>query len=279
MELDCYYPGRDFPAVSTTGGACALDCRHCSAKYLEGMVPATSPDELLGFAHALCEGGGEGLLLSGGSDSAGCVRLEQFVPAIKEIKATTPLMINVHTGLAGRAELAALVDAGIDAFSVDVYGDDETIREVLGLQATAEDYFSVLETLSDLGAARIAPHLCIGIRGGKLSGESAAIARLARMSPKTLVFISLVPTKGTAFAYVGAPSGDDVVSVIKDARSALPDTRLLLGCMRSRRDRSWEPDAVLAGLDGIVLPSDSTVRMLTSMGFRLRRKGVCCALG
>lgn len=276
--MDCYYPGREFPAVSTTGRTCQLDCRHCQGKYLEGMVPVCCPEELLEFSQALCEAGGKGMLLSGGSDGAGRVRLEHFVPAIKEVKATTDLLINAHTGLSDRGELEALVDAGIDSFSVDVYGDDETVREVLGLQSTAEDYFSVVEHLMDLGARRVAPHLCIGIRAGRLSGESAAVARLGRLSPDTLVLISLIPTRGTAFASVGAPSGAQVVSVIREARAAMPDTRLLLGCMRSRRDRSWEADAVLAGVDGIVLPSESTVRALSGKGYELRKKNTCCAL-
>lgn len=277
--LDCYYPGKGFPSVSTTGRSCSLSCRHCSSRYLEGMAPATDPEELLSFAHALSEAGGEGFLLSGGSDGSGRVRLERFVPAIKEIKATTTLRINAHIGLTPREELGGLVDSGIDAFSVDIYGDDETIREVLCLDAKTQDYISVVKGLMDLGAPIVAPHVCIGVRGGTLGGEMAALRMLEPISPTTLVLISFMPTKGTAYESRPPPSGEDVISVIRGARAILPRTRLLLGCMRSRRDRAWEPEAVFAGLDGIVLPSTETVRAASALGYTIRKKDVCCALG
>lgn len=275
--FDCYYPGRGFPSVSTTGRSCSLSCKHCAGRYLEGMVPATGPDELLSFARALAESGGSGLLLSGGSDPAGRVRLDRFVPAIREIKDSTPLKINAHVGLTPRGELEGLVASGVDTFSVDVYGDDETVHEVLGVRAGAQDYIGVVRDLIDLGA-EVAPHICVGIRGGRTGHEHDAVRAVARLAPKTLVFISFIPTRGTAYESCPVPSGEDVVSVIRGARSALPGTRLLLGCMRSKRDRSWEVDALRAGLDGMVLPSDETVRAASALGYAIRKKGTCCAL-
>lgn len=276
--LDCYYPGKAFPSVSTTGQACSLSCKHCAGRYLGNMVPVTHPDELVTFARSLADSGGAGFLLSGGCDSEGRVRLGRFAPAIREIKATTPLRVNAHVGLSPQSELGSLVDSGIDAFSVDVYGDDETIAEVLGIRARAGDYISVVQDLMDLGA-NVAPHVCVGIRGGKTGHEHAAIDMVSRLSPETLVLISFIPSKGTAFETAAPPRGEEVVSVISYARSALPDTRLVLGCMRSKKDRSWEIDAVLAGLDGIVLPSEETVRAAAAMGLTIRSRETCCALG
>ncbi len=277
--LECFYPGRGFPSISTTGRSCALSCRHCGGRYLEGMVPVTEPEDLVIFAQALERGGGEGFLLSGGSDAGGKVSLGRFVPAIKEVKRTTSLRINAHVGLSPCDELEALVGSGVDAFSVDVYGDAPTISEVLGIRAKAEDYIAVVEQLLALGAPTVAPHICVGVRGGRLSGEMSAIEMLRPLSPGTLVLISFIPTRGTAFESCSPPRGEEVVSVVTAARSALPDTRLLLGCMRSRKDRSWEMDAVLAGIDGMVLPSEATVRAAESLGHSVVRKSVCCALG
>jgi uncharacterized radical SAM superfamily protein len=92
------------------------------------------------------------------------------------------------------------------------------------------------------------------------------------------VLISFIPTKGTEYESRLPPRGDDILSVIRAARSMLPQTRLILGCMRSRRDRSWEGDAVLAGLDGIVLPSAETLKVASSMGRTVRKKVTCCAI-
>jgi uncharacterized radical SAM superfamily protein len=277
--LDCYYPGRGFPSISTTGTSCSLDCKHCAGRYLESMVPMTDPDELVDFARALAERGGKGFLLSGGCDPTGRVPLARFAPAIKEVKSTTGLKVNAHVGLTPKEELSALVGSGVDAFSVDVYGDDTTIREVLGLGAGPEDYISVVRNLIDLGAPVVAPHICLGIRGGELQSEHTALRLLEPLSPDSLVILSFAPTKGTAYASCGTPHGDAIISFVRAARSALPQARVLLGCMRSRRDRSWEADAISAGLDGIVLPSEDTVSRVSSMGIQVRRKETCCAIG
>jgi len=276
--VECFYPGASFPSISTTGVSCALDCKHCGRKYLEGMMPAPTPEDLLGLADVLAKRGAAGFLLSGGVDRDGIVRLEGFVDAIREVKATTDLRVNAHIGLARRDDIRRLVDAGVDAFSVDVYGSDDTIREVLGLPATTRDYLRVVEDLRDAGAPNITPHLCIGLHRGELRGEHRALQDLVRLEPDSIVFISLIPTKGTQFESVRAPSGEDVVSVISSAREMHPGARLLLGCMRSKRDRSWEFDAVQAGVDGIVLPSEGTVERLTRSGIGLRKRTVCCAL-
>ena len=216
--------------------------------------------------------------MSGGSDTAGKVNLAPFVPAIKEIKSTTDLKINVHVGLTPTEELRRLVSSGIDSFSVDVYGDDLTIHEVLGLGAKADDYFRVFEDLGRLGASAVAPHICVGIHGGELNGELRAIERLKKLEPRILIFISLIPTKGSAYESVLAPSGSLIRSVIERAREELPDTKLVLGCMRSKLDRTFECDLVRAGLDGIVLPATGTVDRLRADGYTIKRRATCCSL-
>lgn len=275
--IECFYPGRGFPAISVTGKACFLDCKHCARKYLEGMIPATTPDELIDVAEALAERGAKGFLLSGGVNSSGKVRVPEFVGAIKEIKSTTDLRINAHIGLASTEEIKALVGSGIDSFSVDVYGSDETIEEVLGLGARTEDYLRVVEDLKAQGA-RVAPHICIGIHGGKLKGELLAVERLRKIEPELLIFISLIPTRGTAYQSVAPPSKDMVVSVVRHAKKELPGTMLLLGCMRSKLDRSAEMDIISSGLDGIVLPANSTVEALKKNGYAVRKRSECCSL-
>ena len=241
------------------------------------MIPATSPDDLISVAEALAERGAKGFLLSGGVDSRGKVALVKFAPAIREIKSSTDLRINAHIGLTPRRELEALVESGIDSFSVDIYGSDETIREVLGLKASVEDYFEVVETLQDLGAS-VSPHLCVGIHAGQLKGEFTAIARLKKSEPRTLILISLIPTKGTEYGNVRAPDKEMMLSTVTKARRELPNARLLLGCMRSKSDRSWEFALVDAGLDGIVLPAASTVEKLKTAHYSVKKRAECCAL-
>lgn len=276
--VECFYPGRSFPAISVTGTTCALDCKHCAGKYLAGMIPATTPEELLEVAEALAERDAKGFLLSGGADSSGRVRVAEFADAIVEIKATTRLKVNVHTGLASDYELRRLVRSGVDSFSVDVYGSDETIHEVLGLAARREDYLRVVRSLTAAGAKRVAPHICVGLHAGRLRGEMRAIDSLRRIEPELLVIISFVPTKGTEYASLPPPSKEALLSVIAHAREALPGTKLLLGCMRSKLDRACEFELVEAGVEGIVLPSSNTVARMVASGYTLRKREECCSL-
>ena len=241
------------------------------------MIPATTPSELLDVAEALAERGAQGFLLSGGSDETGRIGIVDFADAIREIKAATDLKINAHIGLASTKEIQHLVGCGIDSFSTDVYGSDETIREVLGLNAKVEDYVKVVADLKSCGAS-VAPHVCIGIHGGAMRGEMIAIERLGRLEPESLILISLIPTKGTAYQSASPPSNEMVASVVRRAREELPNTRLLLGCMRSKLDRSAEFRFVSEGLDGIVLPSSSTVDRLKREGYTVKKRSVCCAI-
>jgi len=242
------------------------------------MIPATTCDELLDVAEALAERGAKGFLLSGGVDSKGRVPISEFLPAVREIKSTTDLKINAHIGLSPRDEISELVKSGIDAFSVDIYGSDDTIRDVLGLRAKLQDYIEVISNLHEAGAPVVAPHICVGIHGGDIKGEFNAIDVLEKLAPKELVLISLMPTSGTAYEGVAAPGKEMMMSVVLRARDRLPDTRLLLGCMRSKKDRSWEYDLVTAGLDGIVLPSASTVERLKMEGYSIKKRSVCCSI-
>jgi uncharacterized radical SAM superfamily protein len=276
--VECFYPGDGFPAISVTGKECALRCKHCGRKYLDGMVPATRPEELVEVAEALAERGAKGFLLSGGSDSSGRVRIADFAGAVAEIKETTDLLINAHVGLSKRSELESLVRSGVDAFSTDLYGDSETISDVLGIEATPEDYYQVIRDLKVLGAPRIAPHVCIGIRGGKLGSEIRAIQNVKELEPEAVILISLMPTKGTAYEGVTPPDREALLQVARRARELMPGTKLLLGCMRSKLDRSSEVDMVEAGVNGLVLPASSTVDRLRSSGYSIKKRSTCCAM-
>ena len=276
--VECFYPGDGFPAISVTGRQCALKCKHCGKKYLDGMVPATKPEELLEVAEVLAERGAKGFLLSGGSDSSGRVRVAEFSDAISEIKQTTDLLINAHVGLSKRSDLERLVRSGVDAFSTDLYGDSQTIAEVLGITASPEDYYQVVRDLRELGAPRVAPHVCVGIRGGKLGSELRAIQAVKALAPQALILISLMPTKGTAYERMTPPSKADLLEVARTARDMMPDAKLLLGCMRSKLDRSSEVDMVGAGIDGIVLPASATVERLRDKGYLIKKQSTCCAM-
>lgn len=243
------------------------------------MRPACSPEDLLGLAHTLEAEDAAGFLLSGGSDSSGKVPVDRFSGAIRRIKDGTGLVVNAHVGLMPRVGLEALVSAGVDAFSVDIYGADRVIRETLGLAATSDDFFRVMTDLKEIGAPVIAPHVCIGLEPGNISSELDAVSRLGPARPEKLILIAFTPTEGTPYEGRPSPPSKAILDVVRFAREELPKTRIFLGCMRPRKDRGYEVDAVAAGIDGIVMPSGETLRHLQKAGVKVRDQRICCALG
>ena len=57
---------RRFLPVSVTGSVCALQCDHCQAKVLDGMLSVSAGQDLFELAKTLRARGTEGLLVSGG---------------------------------------------------------------------------------------------------------------------------------------------------------------------------------------------------------------------
>ena len=241
------------------------------------MRAARSPTELISLAESLEGEGALGFLLSGGSDFDGRVPLEGFTDAIRRIKDVTGLLINAHVGLAPKAILENLVSAGVDAFSVDVHGSTKVIRGTLGLSATPNDFLRVVSDLEALGAQVVAPHVCIGLEPGDASGELNAIRLLGSVGVKRLVLIAFTPTKGTPYETLPPPAPEEILEVVRFTRAQMPDTRLLLGCMRPRSTRSYEVEAVAAGVDGIAMPSNDTLRQLLRQGVHLEERPICCA--
>ncbi len=271
-----YYPGASFPSVSVTGTACSLHCKHCNAHYLEGMHPAETPEKLIEFALKLKKSGGEGLLLSGGSDRNGVVPLGRYAGAIKRIKEETELMINAHVGFAERDEIEKLVSAGVDVFSVDIVGDNSTIQRVYGLNRTTSDYLSLLDDLTEAGAV-VVPHITAGLDFGEIKGEYKAVDMVSGYDLQALVFLSLIPTRGTAMEQVPPLPEKDFLSILKYGTERF-NGEVLVGCMRPRRQKGWEIEAVDSGIKGIVIPATSTLTFLRDKGMEVKVHNHCCAL-
>jgi len=239
-EIRFYHPLPHFPAVSITGEWCALRCKHCMGKYLQGMTPIRSPEKLKEFSIRLEERGGVGILVSGGCTPDGRVPLERFYDALRWIKENTELIINVHTGLIDEEGAEELASTGIDIASVDVVGSDETIRRVYGLRATVEDY---------------------------------------RKTLKQMVILALIPTPGTPMEEVRPPPPRDVAKVTSLARLLMPETSISLGCMRPRAEReSLETLCLKAGADRMVLPSRATRSWAESQDLKILELDGCCSI-
>jgi len=270
-------PGR-FVSVSVTGTACALQCDHCQSRVLEGMIP-TNGKGLFELAGELAARGTRGLLVSGGCDRRGRVPLLRHVPDLKRIRCELGLTIRVHPGLPDEETAAALGEVDLDGAMLDVIGAAETIREVYHLDAGVEEYEAVLARLARHGVPLV-PHIILGLHYGRLLGEWRALEMIARHRPKFLVLVILMPLYGTAMAGVTPPSAEEIGGFFDLARTALPDTPIMLGCARPIGPIKAEIDrrAVDAGLNGIAYPAEGIVAYAESRGLTPQFHDACCGV-
>lgn len=270
---------RRFLPVSVTGGACALQCDHCQANVLKGMISAKAGRDLYELAHRLWSQGTDGLLISGGSTRSGGVPLDRHMDAIARIKAELPMRIVVHSGVVAPHIAEGLADAGVDGVMLDIIGADETIRDVYHLDLTTADFERSLALLADQGL-RIIPHIVIGLHYGRFLGEHAALEMIARYPVSTLILVVLMPLVGTPMAALEPPPAADVVDFFALARTAMPDTKINLGCGRPMGEMKRELDwgAIDVGLNGIAYPAEGAIAYARQRGLEPKLYEFCCSL-
>ncbi len=275
------YAGQEperFVAISVTGADCALACEHCNAKVLEGMRPLRSAS-LYEMCVELRARGSRGVLVSGGCDRRGRVPLLRHIPDLMRVRRELEMTIRVHPGLVDEATAAALGEIGVDGAMLDVIGAEETIREVYHLDVPVAEYGRALERLERHGVPLV-PHIVVGLHWGRLLGEWRALEMIAARKVKLLVLVILMPLYGTAMAKASPPSVEEIGKFFQDARRALPETPISLGCARPIGPVKRDIDrlAVDAGFSGIAYPAEGIVAYAESRGFRPEFHDACCGV-
>lgn len=271
----------DFPSISISGEVCGLNCQHCGKVYLKDMEPVSSPEQLIELCHSLKSKGARGILLSGGCDSEGrMLNLKKFLPAIRQVH-DMGLIIKLHTGFVDRELAEAIVAAGVDIASQEMVGDSDTVKKIFSIDAAPDDYLATFQNLQDAGIPHICPHVCIGLDEGRLKGEFHALDLLSQsIKINTLAIIVLRPTKGTKFAGIKPPSGDDIEKVVAYARDLFPDVKIILGALRPRGSEELggkaerldiEMGALRGGIDGAEVPSQEMLDKVVSIGYSVKK--------
>ncbi|MGE5129048.1 MAG: radical SAM protein [Sphingomonadaceae bacterium] len=269
-----------WPAVSITGGACKLQCDHCKAKVLEPMIPATTPEALWRVVNEQIALGAKGMLLTGGSNHRDEVEYGPFLPVVRRVKDAHPeFRIAIHTALVDAAMARAMQDSGIDAAMLDVIGAQDTVSQVYHLRRPVEDFERSLETLAAT-SMKVVPHIVIGLHYGRMLGEWRALEMIARHRPAALVLVVVMPFYAPAGRPFATPSSREVGSFFLDARAALPDLPILLGCARPAGRAKLEIDAyaVMAGLEGIAHPAEGSVELALGLGREVKVTPACCSI-
>ena len=275
-----YYSSKltQFPTLSLTGTACALNCKHCECKVLQTMQSADTPEKLITMAEKLKQQGGLGFLLSGGCMPDGSVPLTGFIPAIEKIKQELGLTVFVHTGIIRLDVAEALKKAGVDAALIDIIGSDETMKQIGNLNVTVKDYANSLSALQQAGL-NFVPHVIVGLHDGKLKGELDALKLIAAVKPSAIVIIAFMPIHGTSMEDVKPPQPVEIAKVTAVARVMFPRTPLALGCVRPKGKHRAETDilALKAGADAIAFPNEEAVRYAEAQKIEFSFSSNCCA--
>jgi len=267
-----------FVSISVTGTRCALACDHCNSRVLEGMRPLEGAS-LYGLCAELADRGARGVLVSGGCDRRGRVPLLRHVPDLVRARRELGLTVRVHPGLPDEETAAALGEVDLDGAMLDVIGAEETIREVYHLDVPVAEYERAMERLERY-AVPLVPHVILGLHRGRMLGEWRALELIARRRPKLLVLVILMPLYGTAMAGIAPPPLDQIGRFFQDAREALPETPISLGCARPIGPVKHEIDrlAVDAGFSGIAYPAEGIVAYARSRGLRPEFHDACCGV-
>ena len=280
--LKIYNPTKKFPAISITGSECALNCEHCSKKYLKGMKQILGEKDLEQFLLNLSKNDGIGALISGGSDLDGSVPLLNFLDTIKKVKKETNLIINTHTGLLKEETAIKLAEANVDIVSFDVNMDEEVIRDIYHLDVDLDEYRKAIELLQKYNLS-VVPHVCVGLHFGKLHKEIESIKFIKEtlLNPSLIVVIALIPPKNSKVKFE-TPQPEVIAKVIALIRFIFPNTEISLGCMRPRGNIKLEVEkyALRAGITRIEIPSKDTIKWLRKQNSSIQFKffSACCAI-
>ena len=269
-------PGK-YPAISITGGQCALKCDHCQAKILEPMIPATTPELLIEKCIHLAEKGNHGVLISGGCDEQGRLPWDNFLPAIEEVKRQTSLYISVHSGLIDYEVSMRLKGAGVDQALIDMIGDDETYQDMYHVDFGVSRIVSSLESMQKADLPFI-PHIVCGLHYGRIKGERKAIEMISQFDVQQVVIVSLMRIPGTPAWSAQPPKAEEVAEMIAETRFRLPDMRISLGCARQRGNSRMEILAIDAGVNLMALPSEEAIRRAMDYGLEIRYQRTCCSV-
>ncbi len=278
-NVNFYFTGRSFPAISVTGSACALNCKHCGRSMLDGVHHARKGSEVVEMAKAFEEKGATGCLITGGCRPDGSVPIDEHLEAIETIKKETSLFLLAHTGIIDLPAAKALKGAGLDGVSLDIVGNSATAEKVYGVEIGPERYRDSLIAFEKAGFNVISPHVCVGLDFGEVSHELEALGIVSSIRPTTIEIIALMPLRGTPMEN-SKPDPMDVAKIIAIAQLWFPKTPITLGCAHSKgTDRAKiEELALRAGASSIALPTPKTEKLALKMGYDIKKIETCCAL-
>jgi len=270
-ENDYFKPGSGWKAISVTGTYCAFNCKHCNRRVLETMADGSTREK---FEKEISTAKG-GVIISGGSTPRGDVPVWKYSDILRNRK---DLTIIAHTGVVKNEEIARkFKESGVKIALLDMVGDNETIKEVLGQPFTVDDYLNSFKYLKKEGI-KIVPHVIMGLSKKGEEGDLNAIRLLKEVNPDAVIIVGLMPLVGTAYNEISPPSPSHLINGLKLARD-LFNVPVMLGCARPLGSKYSEVEkfAVDYEVDGIAFPEENTIEYAEEKGRKVILSNACCS--
>lgn len=267
-EITIVTPDRT-KSVSLTGKACAFCCSHCNKRYLSGME---------NISDTIKKGKREysSFLISGGMNNKGYVDIDKHIEQLKKIK-SWGVKINAHTGMIPHDSLKQSIPF-INALSIDFVSDKKTIEEVYHTDWSVNDYIKLIESSRHFLEPDI--HVTIGLYGGEIKGELESIKILKDLNIKRVVFLVMIPTKGTKYENCKPTDIKELDKFFMQARDIMPNEEFISGCMHPRGEYAEMLDdiAIKYNFSKIVMAGRQIKNKALEKGIILKESRECCIL-
>ncbi len=269
MTVKGFIHKEKFVAISVTGTWCELQCKHCRASFLRGMISAPSGEKLWDILSKLYARGVRGALISGGFTKNGVLPLkDDLVEVLVNAKRRYGFIFNIHPGLIQDRNSALTLKEFADVIDFEFTLSSYIVQEVRGLSYEPLVYVKSIELLVDVGLD-VVPHIFLWhpCQSDEMLIKELHIVRNLGIDRITLLV--LIPK----YLEATLPSIDKLLRAVEKIRKVF-DGEIYLGCMRPQvLKRKLDVELVLRGLiDRIANPSPIVMNHISEV------YDACCSL-
>lgn len=258
--------------ISFSNNLCTFNCKHCNHKYLFNMKKFED-------IYSLINKGYNSFLLSGGYDKNNKITILDKFDFLIRLKKEYGLKYNIHVGNLDNQDEIYKYKLLHDNIDYDLVGNIETYKYVYN-----KDFFEKKWNDFDLlikNGFNVTPHITIGLNKGLIEHEYEALKKLTKYKKNIskIIFLVIIPTKGTYFENIRLPEILDVLDVFKYAKSNFFDKEIILGCMHPKGVyREKLQNSLLSITDTIVQPINKTIETAELNNYDITYKYQCCSL-
>lgn len=270
--IRAFVPSKYYVAVSITGLWCELGCPYCRGRYLKGMVPALTPNELYNVAQKLWNSGARGILISGGFTKNGNLPLtKEYMKVIRLLKQELGVIISVHSGLVGKEIIDELWASQVDFIDFEIPPSNNYLKLMKNLPHHTKDmYLNLLSyTMDRYDKDFMVPHVVIESKASTVNEEKTTIKEIIEASPSKIVILVEIPP--TREEHIDIERAIDVIRFTRN----IFNREVILGCMRPQWIKRDLDSKVIEGklIDRIATPKKTTIKK-----YHLEVIHACCSI-